>query len=122
MKQSIYNNWEGFKEIFKKEILPIYEKHENDFDYFGLHGKKHITRSIIFSEIMTRFYAPIVKEALDFKSIRMAVSFHDAGREGNGKDIWEKQSAELCYQYLMKSGEGENYAHLVANSILQRIR
>ena len=120
MKQSLDNGWVGFKEIFKEEILPIYEKHERDFDYFGIHGKKHITRSIIFSEIMTRFYAPIVKEALDFKGIRIAISFHDAGREGNGKDLWEEQSAELCFQYLMKNGEEEKYARLVANSILRK--
>jgi len=68
---------------------------------------------------MTRFYAPIVKETLDFKGIRIAVSFHDAGREGNGKDLWEKQSAELCFQYLLKNGEEENYGRLVANSILR---
>lgn len=119
MEQTIDNDWEGFKEIFKKQILPIYEKHEKDFDYFGFHGKRHITRSVIFSEIMARFYVSIIKESLDIKGIRLAVSFHDAGREGNGRDLWEKRSAELCFQYLMKNGEAENYARLISNSILR---
>ena len=120
MKQNRNHTWDEFKNIFKNEILPIYEKHEQDFDYLGIHGIKHITRSIIFGEIITRFYEVEVEEKIDFNGIRMAISFHDAGREGNGKDLWESQSTELCFQYLLKSGEPEFYSRLVADTIINK--
>ena len=94
-------NWEEFTNEFSKRILPIYKEHENSFDQIGIHGRLHISRALIFSEFMSRFYHKSLKiNNIDFAAIRYAIAFHDSGRKENGVDLWESDSAELCAVYL----------------------
>ncbi len=92
--------WDAFLIELKSEILPVYYRHETTFDTYSIHGRMHICRCLLFSEFMMRYHhqhiAPIDRPVW----VRYAVAFHDSGREGNGIDIWEPDSARLCATYL----------------------
>lgn len=110
-------NWNNFIVEFKNEILPIYEKHENTFDYYKIHGKLHIARSIFFAEFMGRFFIKELNKNIDLTAIRYAISFHDSGRQDNGIDLWEKDSEKNCYNYLMNKNFNEKYYKYIADLI-----
>jgi hypothetical protein len=112
-------NWNNFVEDFSKNILPIYEKHENTFDNVGIHGRLHISRSIIFAEFMSIFYHNELKINIDFNAIRYAVAFHDSGRQTNGVDKWEKDSSELCYLHMVRNYYPD-YSKYVSSLILKK--
>lgn len=112
------DNFFNFIQDFSKNILPIYERHEKTFDRVGIHGKLHISRSIIFSEFMSRFYYKELKKDIQFDAIRYAVAFHDSGRQGNGIDIWEGDSSKICFWYLMK--KKSEYAKYSASLIIKK--
>jgi hypothetical protein len=38
--------------------------------------------------------------------VRYAVAFHDAGRKGDGVDLWEADSAKLCAEYVQSHVQG----------------
>lgn len=116
----IQQGWLAFQPTLASEILPLYHAHEQTFDSMGLHGRRHITRSLIFAEAMARFYYHLGKTCIDFEGLRVAVAFHDAGREGNGPDYWEKDSARLCEDYLLKQGKSAYYAAATSSMILQK--
>lgn len=117
-----YNqSWNTFKNTYHQYILPIYEAHENDFDFAGIHGRMHISRALILGECMLRYYAKELNiKNIDFQAARIAIAFHDAGRQGNGKDIWEQDSANMCFQFLKKAGHEEPYCHYVSNMIVNK--
>ena len=92
-------NWGTFLSDLPK-ILEIYEKHENSFDYYSIHGRMHICRALIFGEFMIRYYYSNSIKQPAANDVRYAIAFHDSGREGNGVDIWENASALKCNEYL----------------------
>jgi hypothetical protein len=110
-------NWNNFVEDFSKNILPIYENHEKTFDNIGIHGRLHISRSLIFAEFMARFYNTL-KMNVDFNAIRYAVAFHDSGRQANGFDRWEQDSSDLCYLHLIRNYYPD-YSKYIASLILK---
>jgi len=112
-------NWLNFVKEFSDSILPIYKKHEDTFDVYNIHGSLHISRSIIFSEFMARYYKKIGID-VDFNAIRYAVAFHDSGRQGNGIDLWETDSSKKCYTYLSKKYNSV-YCKYVSNLIVKKI-
>ena len=112
-------SWAGFILEFEEAISPIYQRHEEEFDYFGFHGVRHVSRVLIFAELMSRYYYKYSKEDIDFYAIRVAVAFHDSARENSGKDYWEKQSAEKCFAYLVEKDCDETYAKKVSNRIIR---
>ena len=73
-------------------MLDTYATHEQSFDPTGIHGRRHIARAMIYANVM----ANIVREAggkVNPDVLYTAVGLHDAGREGNGPDRWEAESA-----------------------------
>ncbi len=113
-------SWNDFKEVFADTVLPIYERHELTFDFVGIHGRKYLTRSIILAEAMSQFYRSNLKVEVDDFAVRMAISFHDSEREGNGPDMWERESRNNCYQYLMDQGIEKQESEIIANYILDK--
>jgi len=114
--------WNDFLDEFSKSILNIYKNHENTFDDYGIHGRRHISRSIIFSEFMSRFYTKELSIDVDFNSIRYAVSFHDSGRQGSGIDLWENDSSNICLNYLIKnSNYDENKCKYISSLISKNL-
>lgn len=95
-------SWKPFVAELQDQILPIYQEHELTFDRFHkVHGQMHICRAVIFGEIMGRHYDGF-GIPVDFYGVRIAIALHDSGREDGGRDRWEKQSAEKCFNYLNK--------------------
>jgi len=92
--------WPAFITDLQEKILPIYEEHEKTFDPFGVHGRIHICRSVIFAEWMARFYNARASIDIDFYAVRVASAMHDSGRRANGVDLWESESASKCVRYV----------------------
>ena len=92
--------WHQFKMYLQTDILPIYAQHEDEFDYPRIHGRLHICRSLVLAECMANLYSRFIE--VDRFAIRYAVAFHDSGRQGNGIDVWEADSAANCCTYLQK--------------------
>jgi len=114
-------DWKEFVIELQQKILPIYLAHEKKFDPQGVHGRIHICRALVFGEVMARFYQA-TGVPIDFYAVRVAIAFHDSGREGNGKDRWEQQSADKCFSHLTKQPKFSNNpseAHRIADRILK---
>jgi hypothetical protein len=109
----------NFVKEFSENILPLYMKHEETFDEKRIHGCLHISRSLIFSEFMARYYYDSGAD-VDFDAIRYAVAFHDAGRQDNGIDFWEKDSADLCFSYMLQK-HSEKYSRYCGNLIIKEL-
>lgn len=117
------DTWQSFIDELEAEILPIYQRHEQSFDPWGVHGRPHICRSVLFSEYMARFYTHSAAVEVDFYAIRVATALHDSGRQANGVDFWEKDSRQNCRQYVKSSAAGEEpeeYAEYVAGLLSKR--
>lgn len=108
--------WNEFLQDLQNDILPIYSDHERSFDSYGIHGKMHICRCVLFAEFMLRYYYAYTPFKPDVM-IRYAVAFHDSGRRGNGVDVWESDSAQRCSQYLRKRDFPENIAEATGSLI-----
>ena len=109
--------WNKFTQEFSKEILPLYENHEKTFDFYGIHSQLHISRSIIFSEFLSRHFKNI-GYSVDFTAVRYAVSFHDSGRQSNGIDKWVPKSSDICFSYI-KNKYNLDYSKYVSSLILK---
>ncbi|OJJ16127.1 hypothetical protein BKI52_35765 [marine bacterium AO1-C] len=118
--QNIVHSWHNFIPVFTRDILPIYEKHEQDFDFMGFHGRRHATRSVIFAELLGRCYMALGVNEIDMEGLRYAVAFHDAARQANGEDEWERESAEACKNYLIQQGKPEAYALTIEQAMLEK--
>jgi len=103
------DHWKAFITELQDEILPLYTHHEAIFDFVGMHGRMHICRAVLFSEWMARRYLDW-GETVDLCAVRFAAAFHDSGREANGFDLWEEESAENCRKYLEKRSTSRNGA------------
>lgn len=103
-------SWEPFIDELERKILPFYLQHERKFDRYGVHGRMHICRSVMVAEWMARFYRVRTRAAIDFFAVRVAVAFHDSGRQANGVDLWESDSAANCARYVAEATGGDDYA------------
>ncbi|MGD9899642.1 MAG: hypothetical protein AB7T22_11020 [Calditrichaceae bacterium] len=106
MEETLKTSWPEFLKTLKTDILPLYDAHEKTFDFQMIHGRMHISRALIFSEFMCRYYYRNTDLTPDASRVRFAVAFHDSGRRGNGPDFWESDSAQMCIDYL----RANNYA------------
>lgn len=114
------SSWNDFIVELEQKILPVYVQHERDFDPWGVHGRMHICRSVLFSEYMARFYRETLSAEVDLYAVRVAVAFHDSGRRANGPDRWEKESQSNCLAFIKSSGswpEHSDYPAYVAGLI-----
>jgi len=109
----------AFFEEFEKEILPHYEHHEQTFDKSSIHGRMHVARAVIFCEVMIRYYQSIDVD-VDYDYARRVTALHDAGRKGNGEDLWEKESADLLLQHLRSKGMSEEEAFKKSRIIIKK--
>lgn len=72
-----------------------------------IHGIQHVTRVAIYIPIFANLYKRFGdKDALnlndnDIKLLQIAALFHDAGREAEGKDLWDQDSGVLFYHYAV---------------------
>lgn len=111
--------WNEFLPRLERDVLPIYAAHEARFDPRSAHGRMHICRALIFAEFMVRALSERLK--IDHEAVLTATAFHDAGREDNGPDLWEPQSAQMCERYLLSQGHPEAYATSVGQMIVKKL-
>lgn len=107
-----------FTEELENDIFKFYEAHESGFDQYRIHGRMHVARAVIFSEVMSRYFQS-KGESIDFDYVRRMTGLHDAGREGNGLDRWENQSADLLYQHLKLKGMPHDQAYQKSRNIIK---
>lgn len=90
------------------------------------HGIQHVNRVAqyipVFANLYRRYHD---QEALlltqeDIHLLQIAALFHDAGREGEGEDLWDKDSAALFYYYSthilhVEKEKAKLFAEAIAN-------
>lgn len=67
------------------------------------HGIAHVARVAFYIPLLNTFYNQYLDTNLsdeDIKLLQLAGLFHDAGREGDGEDLWDNDSAALLYYYV----------------------
>jgi hypothetical protein len=52
--------------------------------------------------------------------IKTTTLFHDSARTADGPDLWEKESAKQCSDYLTEKGVTDDLANFLANTILNK--
>ncbi len=103
--------------------LDVYLGHERKFDPMGVHGRGHIARAYIFASAM----CGILEErgiAVDRNAVLCGITAHDAGRQANGKDFWEEDSADLAVDYMRadfgEESTGADYEKAVRQSMTDK--
>jgi hypothetical protein len=93
---------------FMVNMLDAYRSHELDFDgQSAVHGMGHASRVFIFSAIL----ANLMEEfgvGTDRTALLCGSAGHDAGRRGNGADIWERQSADAVIDAMRNAYGADN--------------
>ena len=93
----------AFKATHLPALLDQYRSHEETFDAEGIHGRRHVSRALLYSNVL----ANVAREhgaTIDSHALYTTTVLHDAGREDNGVDRWEAQSAEIATRALTSMG------------------
>lgn len=99
------------------EILDLYTGHEQTFDPEGIHGREHISRVVLYSNILANVFRD-QGATVDSHALYTTSALHDAGREGNGPDRWEGDSAKLALDRLGAQGiTDQRYLELAKGAI-----
>jgi Protein of unknown function (DUF3626) len=101
--KSLVGSLDGFKEHRLPGLLDNYRSHEETFDPTGIHGRRHISRALIFANVM----ANVLREQgaeINPDVLYTTVALHDSGREGNGPDRWEGDSARIAREHYTQLG------------------
>ena len=104
--------------LFATKIHSVYKAHEVNFDMESFHGRFHIIRCLLLADCIYRFYERN-SIAIAIEKSFYAILFHDAMREDNGIDLWEQESATLCYTYLINNGFDAEFATSASTIILK---
>lgn len=111
------NSLDSFKKNELPTILDQYKEHEQTFDPTGIHGRRHISRALIYANVLANVFREKGAQ-IDSYALHTATAFHDSGREGNGVDVWEKQSAEKAVAHMKQGGiDHHDYLNFAAASI-----
>ncbi len=126
-----------FQSMLEKYYLqPYTTKKENIRDgglERGLHGAQHASRATLWALVMHNFLKEIIPEYVNkamamiankigkteedvLLLILLTLGCHDAGRKGDGQDIWEFESAIIAEQTLKELGV-VNYNSLFSYAI-----
>ncbi|MBI5447834.1 MAG: hypothetical protein HY939_03795, partial [Gammaproteobacteria bacterium] len=90
------------------------------------HGVHHTCRTAVLAVVLANLYLRHGGKAAgslrreQIKLLMIAMLYHDAGREADGIDYWDQDSASLLYFYLMKTMHvrydvAKKYAEAIAN-------
>jgi hypothetical protein len=113
------------------QVFPVYRtdypKARKSTDPYprAAHGCLHISRCLIYSEAMMSCYERtfnVAPSRFDKLAIRLALAWHDAGREDDGVDLWEGQSALMAGDYAQAQGLSVDFAHYVGSLIVHEQR
>jgi hypothetical protein len=93
----------AFKATQLPALLDKYRSHEQGFDPDGLHGRQHVSRALLYSNVL----ANVMREhgaTIDSHALYTTTVLHDVGREGNGVDHWETESSQAAVSALRAAG------------------
>jgi hypothetical protein len=119
MNNKLQINFQAILNEFKNHIADVYQTHENTFDLESFHGRFHILRSLFLANSIMEFYNANGIH-IDSQKVFYAVMFHDIARQDNGFDYWEKHSALICFDYMVKKGFSRLYAYQTSHLILKK--
>lgn len=118
------------RDDLQPHILPVYRvpfaaaRSDNGPRY--VHGCVHICRSLVFAEALVAAWSALLRrEECDRFAIRHAIAWHDAGRQDDGEDWWEEDSARLATRYLLerygieRDSHEEGYARYVGRLVVK---
>lgn len=91
-----------------------------------LHGIQHAARVAVWASVFINLYkrsgddnAKQLTEA-DIKLIQIAALYHDAARQGDGVDVWDKESGVMLYDYLISLGVDKDKAIMLAEAVANK--
>jgi len=66
---------------------------------FGIHGRAHATRVLLFSNLLTN----LIEQKVDITAISISALLHDCGRKNNGSDPYHgTNSAKKAIEFINK--------------------
>jgi hypothetical protein len=87
----------------------------------GPHGTMHCVRTAVWTQVFARFYERVLgRTRVDPILTALSGAFHDAGREGDGPDLWDRQSGELLDTFLLAQGISEQQRLLYVQAIKEK--
>src|SRR3990167_3846692 len=108
----------------------MYKKNYVETDaprYF--HDIRHISRVTYYVKVLYHLYRAndFTREIFsedDLRLLQIAAIFHDAGRQADGKDYWDKESATLFYQHCVNhlhvdAARAQMFAEAILNKDFQ---
>lgn len=104
----------------------LYDKPFPDGSERISHGKLHAYRTAIWVQLFANLkrlwnHQDILEVTdCDVKLLQIVALFHDAGREDDGVDRWDKESAKLCADYFIENGCNSELAYQIANNIIDK--
>lgn len=116
------------------------EKKDNPKDGYierSIHGGMHASRATLWAfmthNLLQQLSPDYVNNSLNkiaqhinadtktvMRLILIAMACHDAGRKGEGKDEWEKESSLIAFQELKELGLDDEQANLFAKAVLNK--
>lgn len=106
---------------FLVSMLPSYLAHENSFDAaYAVHGRNHAVRAFVFATVLSN----ILEErgvAVDKNAVLCGIAGHDVGRQGNGEDQWEADSAALTRDRMRQTYGAEAMGEAYENALMGQI-
>ena len=96
-----------YRHIYSIPYPSHYKNKETDIARFH-HGIQHVTRTAIYIPVLANLYRKYGDQhalsltADDIQLLQIAALFHDAAREDEGEDKWDRDSASLLYYYLTR--------------------
>lgn len=91
-----------------------------------VHGAQHVSRVAAFSNLFLEVYRAMGnQEALvlsdrQIKILLLVALLHDAARENEKADLWERESAEMCEKFLRAIGVEANETKQFSALIIEK--
>ena len=101
------------------EIAEMIEKQQIKYGLHRIHGQSHISRCIIIAEHLLTL-CDIPKNDTQKMQVYFSIAFHDLGRKGECEDVWQKESYDLCVEYLKSKKMDNEYVNNTANLMLKK--
>ena len=110
---------ENFIEQNYPEIANLIEQQQIKYGLHRIHGQCHIARCIIIAEYLLNI-SVIPKDTIERLQVYYAISFHDLGRQGEGEDVWQMESCEMCKNYLVSKKYDNEFVNNTADLMLKK--
>ncbi|MCA0403133.1 MAG: SidE phosphodiesterase domain-containing protein [Proteobacteria bacterium] len=118
------------------ELIYLKSQAGNEYYIRSSHGLLHVTGAMelidnideLYQRYLGERYKAVITAITEkfnikreelLKLVKIAALLHDAGRKGDGQDLWDEKSANLCLNYLKKQlgVENEELADFIADLI-----